>query len=119
MKDLQLGMVEAKFAELIWENEPISTRDLIKVCKENLNWQRTTTYTVLKRLCEKGIFKCEDSIITSLISKNEFHAIQSEQFIDENFKGSLPAFITAFTSRKKISAKEIEEIQRMIDAFKE
>ncbi len=117
MAEIKLGMVEARFADIVWENEPLTTKELVALCEKELNWKRTTTYTVLKKLCERGIFKTENSIVTALISKNEFYAIQSEKFVDETFAGSLPAFVAAFTSRKKPSEKEIEEIKRMIDKF--
>ncbi len=117
MAEIKLGMVEARFADIVWENEPLTTKELVAFCEKELNWKRTTTYTVLKKLCERGIFKTENSIVTALISKNEFYAIQSEKFVDETFAGSLPAFVAAFTSRKKPSEKEIEEIKRMIDKF--
>jgi predicted transcriptional regulator len=117
MAEIKLGMVEAHFADIVWENEPLTTKELVALCEKELNWKRTTTYTVLKKLCERGIFKTENSIVTSLISKKEFYAIQSENFVDETFAGSLPAFVAAFTSRKKPSEKEIEEIKRMIEKF--
>ncbi len=117
MAEIKLGMVEARFADIVWENEPLTTKELVAFCEKELKWKRTTTYTVLKKLCERGIFKTENSIVTALISKNEFYAIQSEKFVDEAFAGSLPAFVAAFTSRKKPSEKEIEEIKRMIDKF--
>ena len=119
MNEIKLGMVEARFADIVWENEPLTTKELVTVCEKELNWKRTTTYTVLKKLCERGIFKTENSIVTSLISKNEFYAIQSEKFVDETFAGALPAFIAAFSSRKKPTAKELEEIKKMIDSFEE
>ena len=119
MNEIKLGMVEARFADIVWENEPLTTKELVTVCEKELNWKRTTTYTVLKKLCERGIFKTENSIVTSLISKNEFYAIQSEKFVDETFAGSLPAFIAAFSSRKKPTAKELEAIKKMIDSFEE
>ena len=117
MKDIRLGIVEAQFADIIWSHEPLIAKKLIALCEKEFNWKRTTTYTVLKRLCNKGIFKNENGTITSIISKNEFHAIQSEQFVEETFSGSLPAFIAAFTKRKKLSAKELEEIKQLIDSF--
>lgn len=119
MSDIKLGMVEARFADIIWDNEPLTTKELVGLCEKELNWKRTTTYTVLKKLCERGIFVTENSTVTSLISKNEFYAIQSEKFVDETFKGSLPAFIAAFTTRKTPTAEELEEIKRMIDSFGE
>ena len=117
MEELRLGMVEGRFADIVWENQPVSTKDLVKLCDKELNWKRTTTYTVLKKLCERGIFKTENSVVTALISRDEFYAIQSEKFVDETFKGSLPAFIAAFSSRKKLSADELSELQRLIDSF--
>ena len=117
MAELKLGMVEARFADIIWENEPLTTKQLVSLCQKELNWKRTTTYTVLKKLSARRIFKTENSVITSLISKNEFYAIQSEQFVHETFQGSLPAFIAAFTTRQTPTPEELEEIKRMIDSF--
>lgn len=119
MEEIKLGLVEARFADIIWRSEPLSSRALVELCEKELSWKRTTTYTVLKKLCEKGIFKNENRTVTSLISKDEFYSMQSEKFVDDTFKGSLPAFIAAFTSRKKLTEKEIEEIRRMIDNFGE
>lgn len=116
---MKLGAVESRFADIIWENQPLTTKELVKICENELNWKRTTTYTVLKKLCERGIFKTEDSTVSAIISKEEFQAMQSERFVDETFDGSLPAFIAAFTSRQKLSAEEIDEIRKMIDAYKE
>lgn len=117
MSEFKLGMVEARFADIVWENEPLTTKELVSLCEKGLNWKRTTTYTVLKKLCERGIFKTENSIVTSMVSKNEFYAIQSEKFVDDTFAGSLPAFIAAFSSRKKPTAKELDEIKKMLDSF--
>jgi predicted transcriptional regulator len=117
MQDMKLGMVEGKFADIVWENAPISTKELVKLCEQQLLWKRTTTYTVLKKLSQKGIFKTENSTVFALISKDEFYSIQSENFINETFSGSLPAFIAAFTKRKNLSEQEIEEIRRMISEF--
>ena len=119
MDEIKLGMVESRFADIVWSNEPLTTKELVALCETELNWKRTTTYTVLKKLCERGIFKTENSIVSSLISKNEFYAIQSENFVDETFAGSLPAFIAAFSSRKRPTAKELEEIKKMLDSFEE
>lgn len=116
--DVKLGMVEARFADIIWENEPLSTKELVAICAEELEWKRTTTYTVLKKLCDRGIFLTKDSVVTSLISKNEFHAMQSEAFVKETFHGSLPAFISAFTTRNTLTPAEIEELEKLIDSFK-
>ena len=110
-------MVETHFADIVWDNEPLSTRELVALCEKHLNWKRTTTYTVLKKLCDKGIFKSENKQVVALISKEEFYSIQSEQFVEDIFKGSLPAFIAAFANRKEISAKDLEEIRKTIDAI--
>ena len=119
MGDLKLGAVEAHFADLVWQNEPLTTKELVALCEKELSWKRTTTYTVLKKLCEKGIFRTENSTVSSLIARGEFYAMQSEKFVEDTFDGSLPAFIAAFASRKKPSEEEIEEIRRMIDSLKE
>lgn len=118
-EEMKMGVVEAQFADIIWQNEPLSSGELVKLCEEKLKWKKSTTYTVLKKLCDRGIFKNEDGAVTSVVSKEEFYAIQSEKFVDETFEGSLPAFIAAFTARKTLSEKDISEIRRMIDNYKE
>lgn len=118
MGDIKLGAVETHFAEIIWAHEPITTGQLVKLCADELQWKRTTTYTVLKKLSEKGIFKTENSIVTAVITKQEFEAMQSEQFVEENFKGSLPAFLAAFSTRKKLTDKEIEEMKNLIEQMR-
>ena len=118
MEEMRLGMVEARFADIVWQNEPMTTKELCAACESELNWKRTTTYTVLKKLCDRGILVTENSIVRSLVSKDEFYAIQSEKFVDDTFDGSLPAFIAAFTSRRKLSESEIAEIRKMIDGGK-
>ncbi len=119
MSEMKLGVVESRFADIIWENEPLTTKELTVLCEKELNWKRTTTYTVLKKLCNRGIFVTNNSIITSLISKEEFSASQSEEFVRENFQGSLPAFIAAFTSKKALSREELLEIKNLLDSFEE
>ncbi len=119
MEELRLGVVEGKFADIIWENEPISSGMLVKICEQKLEWKKSTTYTMLKRLCERGLFQNEDGVVTSLMSKEEFGAAQSEKIIEETFAGSLPAFLAAFASRKKLSKAEVDEIQKMIDQIRE
>lgn len=116
MEEMRLGLVEARFADLIWQNAPISSGALVRLCEQELGWKKSTTYTVLKKLCDRGIFKNENSVVTPCMTKAEFHARQSERFVEETFAGSLPAFIAAFTKRKKLSSREIEEIRRMIDS---
>ncbi len=118
MSDLKLGAVESRFAEIIWQNEPIASGKLVKLCEKELNWKKPTTYTVLRKLCEKGIFQNENGIVASKIKKDEFNAIQSEQFINEAFEGSLPSFLAAFSKRKSLSKKDIEEIEKMINSYK-
>ena len=115
MEMLKLGIVEAQFAELIWTNEPIASGELVKLCEKELNWKKSTTYTVLKKLCERGIFQNKEGVVTSLLTRDEFNAVQSEQFVEDTFEGSLPAFLAAFTSRKPLLKEEVEEIRRLIE----
>ena len=115
MKEYQLGAVESRFADLIWAGAPIATGELVRQAEQALGWKRTTTYTVLKRLCERGLFQTQDSVVTALISREEFYAMKSCRFVEESFDSSLPAFLAAFTARKKLSSQEIERIRRMID----
>lgn len=119
MNDYQMGIVESRFADIIWKNEPISSTALTKLCEEELNWKKSTTYTVLKRLCEKGIFKNCGGEVTSVIKKTDFYALQTEKFVDDNFKGSLPAFLAAFTSRKNLTQEEITALRKMLNDFEE
>ncbi len=119
MEERKLGLVEGKFADLIWRHAPLTTKELVVLCERELNWKRTTTYTVLKKLCTQGIFHTEDSLVTVVITKEDFHAMQSEKFVEETFEGSLPAFIAAFASRKKPSEAELAEIRKLLDAFSE
>ena len=119
MNDYQLGAVESRFAEIIWENEPISSADLTRLCSQTLQWKKSTTYTVLKRLCEKGIFQNQGGVVSSLISRQDLMALQSEKFVADTFDGSLPAFLAAFTSRKSLSAEEVAQLRRMINEYGE
>ena len=119
MEEYKLGIVESKFAHIIWSNEPLTSRELVQLCQEQLDWKKSTTYTVLKKLCEKGLFQNQDGFVSSLMTKDEYCARQSERFIDETFNGSLPAFLAAFTHRKNLSPAEIAQIRAMIDGFKE
>ena len=118
MKDIELGAIQERFADIVWSNEPIASGDLVKVCEKELNWKKPTTYTVLRKLCEKGLLQNAEGIVSSLISKEEFYSAKSKQIVEDSYGGSLPAFIAAFTSHKKLSKKEVDEIQRMIDSFK-
>lgn len=119
MSDMKLGVVESRFADIIWEHEPIASGELVKLAEQQLQWKKPTTYTVLRKLCERGIFQNINSVVTSLLSRQEFYSLQSEQFVDDTFDGSLPAFLAAFTSRKRLTDAEIDELHRMIDSFRE
>ena len=117
MDDTRRGAVESQFADIIWKNAPLSSRDLVKLCQQQLEWKKSTTYTVLKKLCDRGIFQNEDGIVTPLVSRQEFHARQSQRFVEETFQGSLPAFISAFASGKKLSPQDVSDIRRMLDEY--
>lgn len=119
MADIELGIVQAQFAEIVWQHEPVSSGELVKICEKELKWKKPTTYTVLRKLCEKGLFQNINGVVTSIISRDDFYAVKSEKFVEDTFDGSLPAFIAAFISHKSLSHAEAEEIQRMIDVFKE
>lgn len=115
MEERKLGAIEAKFADIIWKNAPVTTAQLVKIGQQELNWKRTTTYTVLKRLCEKGLFQNDNGTVTILLSKEEFETEQSCRFVEETFHGSLPAFLAAFSRQSKLTPQEIEELQRLIE----
>lgn len=117
MEEMKLGAVESRFADIIWQNEPLYSRELVELCREQLNWKKPTTYTVLRKLCERGIFQNVDGMVSSVISREEFYAMQSEQFIDTTFSGSLPAFLAAFATRKALSQAEVDQLRKMIDDF--
>jgi len=119
MKTYKLAESEKKFAELIWQNEPIGSGDLVKLCEKEMKWKKSTTYTVLKKLCDKGIFKNEDAIVSSLITKDDYYARQSIRFVEDNFGGSLPKFLTAFIGGRKLSKRQAEELKRLIDEHRE
>ena len=118
MAEYKLGEVESIFAGIIWNNEPLSSRRLAELAEERLNWKRTTTYTILKRLCDRDLFQNQNGTVTSLVSREEFNAHRSEQFVADAFQGSLPAFLAAFGSRKKLSDAEIDELQSIIDSMR-
>lgn len=117
MDDFRLGVVETRFAELIWANEPISSGDLVKLCAKELEWKKSTTYTVLKKLCDKGLFQNSSGTVTSILSQREFQSRQSRRFVEDTFSGSLPAFIAAFAESGDLSDSDISEIRRMIDEY--
>ena len=107
-----------RFCLILWENEPIKSSKLVELCKEQLGWKPTTTYTVIKRLSERGVLKNENTVVTSLVSKDEVQAAELNEMVEKTFEGSLPAFIAAFTKHQKISDKEIDAVQKMIDRFR-
>jgi predicted transcriptional regulator len=115
MKDCRLTETETKFAEIIWANGPLKSSELVRLCERSLNWKKSTTYTMLKRLEDKGIFQNENGTVRTLMGKEDFFAEQSNRFVAETFEGSLPRFIAAFARRKKLSEEEIRELQKLID----
>ena len=119
MEEYRLGAVESRFAEIIWSHEPLSSGDLVKLCLAELGWKKSTTYTVLRKLCDRGIFQNNDGEVTSLLSRDELHSLQSRQFVEEAFNHSLPAFLNAFIGGKGISAEEAEELKAIIDRYRE
>ena len=110
---------EYRFCLILWEHEPVRSRELVELCKEQLGWKPTTTYTVIKRLSERGVLKSENSIVSSLITQDEVQAAEIDELVEKKFGGSLPAFVAAFTKHKKITEEEIDEVQRIIDRFRE
>lgn len=118
MAQIELGQVQEAFANIVWEREPIASGELVKICEKQLNWKKPTTYTVLRKLCEKGLLQNVDGVVSSLVSREEFYGAKSELFVEETFQGSLPAFIAAFVARKRLTEREAEEIQAMINAFR-
>lgn len=119
MKEYKFTEIEEKFADIIWRNEPIGSGDLVKLCEKEMNWKKSTTYTVLKKLCEKGIFQNENAVVTSIITKKEYNAKQSIRFVEDTFGGSLPKFLAAFIGGKKLSDHQAEELKKLIDNHKE
>lgn len=119
MEKKTIGAIEAKFADLVWENAPMTTSELIKRCNDEFSWKRTTTYTVLKKFCDGEIFKMENSKVEVVVTRDEFYSSQSAYFIDEKFNGSLPSFIAAFTRKRKLTKEEAEEIYSIIESYTE
>lgn len=110
---------EYRFCLILWEHEPVKSSELVRLCQEQLGWKPTTTYTVIKRLSERGVLKNEDTMVSSLVSKDQVQAAEIDELVEKKFEGSLPAFVAAFTRHRKLSEKEIDEVQRMIDRFRE
>lgn len=119
MKDYRLGEIEARFAQLIWQHEPVGSGELVKLAQAELNWKKSTTYTVLRRLCERGLFRNEDGAVTSVLSQEQYRAGLSEQLVQENFRGSLPAFIAAFANGRRLTEDEIRELEQLIAQHRE
>lgn len=119
MTEIQLGVIEARFADMIWDHEPVTTSELVKFAEKTFSWKRTTTHTVVKRLCEKGLFENNKGTVISLISRSQFYSMQSKKFVEETFDGSLPAFIAAFTKNSSLTPEEAAEIRKMIDNTEE
>ena len=117
--NLELGEIQTRFAELIWEKEPIASGELVKICDEKFGWKKSTTYTVLKTLCEKEILINEGGLVKALISRETFYTEKSMKFVDETFQGSLPEFVAAFSAGRKLSKKDADILQEMIDRFRE
>ena len=117
MDEFKLGAVETRFAELIWANEPRPSGELVKLCAKELEWKKSTTYTVLKKLCDRGIFQNRDGMVSSILSQKEFQSRQSRRFVEDTFSGSLPAFIAAFADGGNLTEHDISEIRKMIDSY--
>ena len=115
MDKTKLGAVEGRFADLIWANAPVTTAALVALAMEELDWKRTTTYTILKRLCDRGLFELTDGTVTAKITRAEFYEKQSREYVEAAFDGSLPAFVAAFSRSRKLKPEEIEALQRLID----
>lgn len=119
MAEIQLGVVESRFADIIWKNEPVSSSTLVKLANQELQWKRTTVHTVLRRLCDKGLFQNDNGTVTSLISRDTFYSMQSKKFVEETFDGSLPAFLAAFAKSHTLTDAERAQIRAMIDNTQE
>ncbi|MDR0857789.1 MAG: BlaI/MecI/CopY family transcriptional regulator [Oscillospiraceae bacterium] len=119
MADYRLAAAESRFADLIWEHAPLHSPKLAEIAEKEMNWKRTTTYTVLKKLCDRGIFKNEYALVTALITRDEFYAGQSVKYVDDTYGGSLPKFIASFVNGRKLTDRQADEIQRLIDEYRE
>jgi len=117
MSDMKLAPVEERFAVLIWENAPIASGELVKLAEKELSWKKSTTYTVLRKLCDRGIFENKEGSVVPLLTREEFNAVRGQRFVEEAYSGSLPAFLAAFASKRKLSKQEIDQIRAMIDSY--
>ncbi len=115
MSSYKLTESEERFAELIWQKEPIASGELVKLCEKEMNWKKSTTYTVLKKLCDNGVFQNKNAVVSSMVTKEEYYAKQSVRFVEDSFGGSLPKFLTAFIGAKKLNKQQIEELKKLID----
>lgn len=115
MDETRLGVVETRFAEILWSSAPIGSGEVVKLCEKELGWKKSTTYTMLRRLCQRGLFENRNSVVHTLVTREEFFARQSHQFVEETFSGSLPAFLAAFTSKKELSDDDVRQLQQLID----
>ena len=118
MPEIRLGEIESRFADIIWTNEPLSSRRLAELAEAELGWKESTSYTILKRLCQRGLFRNVNRTVTSLVSKDEFTALQSEKFVEDTFEGSLPAFLAAFAGRRKYTDEEVEKMKKILDSMR-
>lgn len=119
MAEYRLGEAEARFADIIWEREPVGSMELVRICEEQLDWKKSTTFTVLKKLCARGIFRNEDAVVSALMSREEFYSGKSRQFVEETFGGSLPRFLTAFIGKKKLTDEQVQELMTLIENYRE
>ena len=119
MIEYRLTEAEEKLANIIWENEPIKSPDLVKLCEKHFDWKKSTTYTMLRRLEDKSIFQNNKSTVIALIKKDDFHGEQSKIFVEENFGGSLPRFLAAFTRKTKLSEEEVQQLEQLINGHRE
>ncbi len=109
---------EYRFCEILWEHEPVSSSELVRLCKERLEWKKSTTYTVIRRLADRGVLKSENAVVTSLVSKEEVQSMESAEIVNRTFSGSLPGFIAAFVRKKSLTPDEADEIQKIIDSYR-
>lgn len=119
MAEYRLAEAESRFADVIWQEEPVGSMELVKICEEKFGWKKSTTYTVLKKLCDRGIFQNENAVVTSKLSREEFYGGKSRQFVEETFGGSLPRFLTAFIGKKKLTEEQVEEMKALIESYRE
>ena len=119
MQDISLGVIEARFADIIWNDAPLPSSKLVTLAQDALGWKKSTTYTVLKRLCEKGIFENNGGTVTVKLTRDDFYTLQSQRFVEDNFHGSLPAFLAAFTSGKRLTLQEVDQLRQLVQAHEE